>query len=328
MISRLVESVPEPAAEQQSAAFLHSSRITQHQSRASLGALWHLLSLDAPTVAVLWTIFTAAITHTRLPPAVPIAIVLAVWALYASDRLLDARQLGAGRGRNPCSDLEPRHLFHHLHRLQFTKLAVFCGVGVVMLIPLFPLYTLRLYLVEGVAIAGYFLLIHAPSTRVDGRVSPLPSRRRLPKELLVGPFFSAATFIPTVSARPELRSGLAPLAVLFAALCSLNCLYIYAWEHSPKSESDRTMSYLQDNLTGLSLLLLAASVFSFFIRSRLTRPVSYLSLYPLACAGSALLLIAIHSGRRRFSPVTLRASADAALLTPLVFLPFLCWPHP
>ena len=55
--------------------------------------LWHLLSLDAPTVAVLWTWFIAASVHIALPLTSLLAMGLVVWMLYAADRLLDARLL-------------------------------------------------------------------------------------------------------------------------------------------------------------------------------------------------------------------------------------------
>ena len=62
--------------------------------------LWHLLSLDAPTVAALWTWFIARANHIRLPLASPVAMALAVWMLYAADRLLDARLLDTSPRRH------------------------------------------------------------------------------------------------------------------------------------------------------------------------------------------------------------------------------------
>jgi hypothetical protein len=56
-------------------------------------ALWHLLSLDAPTIAALWTWFIASANHIHLPIASTLAMALAVWMLYAADRLMDARLL-------------------------------------------------------------------------------------------------------------------------------------------------------------------------------------------------------------------------------------------
>jgi hypothetical protein len=42
-----------------------------------------------------------------------------------------------------------------------------------------------------------------------------------------------------------------------------------------------------------------------------------------ACTLAAVLLLALHSNRRRLAQIDLRAAADLTLLTPLLLLPFL-----
>ena len=84
--------------------------------------LWHLLSLDAPTVAALWTVFVARAVRVELPWNVPVAMFAAVWAIYAADRLLDA-----GRQEN----LEARHRFHGVHRPRVRDGAGGCWVCLV-----------------------------------------------------------------------------------------------------------------------------------------------------------------------------------------------------
>ena len=54
-------------------------------------ALWHLASLDAPTVAVTWSLAFAWAAQVRLPGWIPLLLALACWAVYVADRLLDAR---------------------------------------------------------------------------------------------------------------------------------------------------------------------------------------------------------------------------------------------
>lgn len=53
--------------------------------------LWHLSSLDAPTVAVVWSLGFGWAAGVRLPFWVPVLIALGTWAVYIGDRLLDAR---------------------------------------------------------------------------------------------------------------------------------------------------------------------------------------------------------------------------------------------
>ena len=200
-----------------------SAQLAPARTIASPLALWHLLSLDAPTVAALWTWFIARANHIRLPLASIAAMALAVWVLYAADRMLDARILDAPRGLPRHHELEARHYFHHRHRQAFLIGTAFAAATLAVLLTDLPAIAIRLYLLEGALLFMWFLILHGTH-----------SAHRLPKEIAVGLFFAAATFIPTVSREPfagsaVLRLTLLPAALLFAALCSLNCLFIYAW---------------------------------------------------------------------------------------------------
>lgn len=222
---------------------------------------------------------------------------VAVWTLYAADRLLDTE------------DLEPRHRFHHQHRTAFLAGIVLASITLAILLPRIPSETIHLYLILGGLVFGYFVLIHA--TR---------SAHRLPKELAVGVCFAAAVFIPTVSRRPNLRIPLLAPALLFAALCSLNCLFIYAWEHAATSPSHPPHSTTQLALRHLILLasINTAAGAAFAILDRHGPwPI------PAATAISTALLLLLNASRHRYSSVTLRAAADLTLLTPLIFLPLL-----
>ncbi len=283
-------------------------------------ALWHLLSLDAPTVAALWTWFVARASHVRLPLASPVAMALAVWILYAADRLLDTRILSAGaRETYPYDQLEARHFFHHRHRRTFSIGIAFAGMAVAALLPRLDPAAVRLYLMEGALLFVWFLILHA--TR---------SAHRLPKEIAVGLFFSAAIFIPTIARASGLRMALLPYAILFAALCSLNCLFIYMWEHRrgrPARREDwpanARPAHATTRLALAHLNALAASVaiagtaLAFMHPHPDQRPIA------VACSLAAVLLLALDRNRKRLSPIYLRAAADLALLTPLLLLPFL-----
>jgi hypothetical protein len=268
-------------------------------------ALWHLLSLDAPTVAVVWTAFLARASHVQLPLAPPIAMFLAVWILYASDRLLDARVLEDET--RSLHDLEPRHLFHHLHRRAFIAGIVFAFAALAFLLPHLDPTALTLYLIEGAFLIAWALVLHASH-----------SAHRLPKEIAVGLFFAAAVFIPTVARAPQLRHTLLPSALLFAALCILNCLYIYAWEHpGARPHAHWSTRFATAQLTPITLALLVAAVALAMVHR--AAPASP----PIACALSMACLLALDCTRTHLQPTTLRAAADLALLTPLLFLPLL-----
>jgi len=275
-------------------------------------ALWHLLSLDAPTVAVLWTWFIASANHVHLPISSALAMVVTVWMLYAADRLMDARLMDARvLDANPThhQDLEARHYFHHRHRSTFLTGILLASIALAILLPRLEAQAIHLYLILGGLVCGYFILIHAT-----------PSAHRLPKEIAVGLCFAAATFIPTVARRPDLRLPLLPSALVFATLCSLNCLFIYAWEHEDHRTNRPTHAITHlalRNLPSLTILLTLSSTALALFDHQAPQTI------PCATAISAALLLLLHNRRHFIARTTLRAAADLALTTPILLLPFL-----
>jgi hypothetical protein len=311
-------------------------------------ALWHLLSLDAPTVAALWTVFIARCSHLHLPWTEPAAMFIAVWMIYAADRLLDARLLDTNiLNTHPLdtpsiepsiasADLEARHRFHHRYRSAFSTFIVLSSVALAALLHRIDPRSLHLYVLLATLLAGWMLLIHSQPNLVHN--SATATVRRLPKEIAVGIFFPAAVFIPTLARTAALpaaihflgaaanwiRPTLLPSALLFAAVCMLNCLCLYAWEHptsrvetaAPRPQPHWTTRWATSRLTYLALLLLAASTIASVSRAL---PIA---LPALACSLSTALLFGLNLYRRRLSAIHLRAMADLVLLTPILFLPF------
>jgi len=262
--------------------------------------LWHLLSLDAPSVATLWTWFIARATRTPLPGSLLFAMFLAVWLLYAADRLLDTRDTAPQSQHQ----LEERHFFHRSHFRDFRVGMLLASLALAALLPRLPAPTLRLDAMLSALLFAYFVLIHtAAATRSLG----------LTKELAVGVFFSASSFIPTVSSQPGLHLTLLPAAILFAALCSLNCLFIHTWEHPANAATN----------SGLRMVsILAAVVFLGGITLALFDQQIPLQI-PFACALASALLLLLHGNRNRLARGTLRAATDLCLLTPVILLPLL-----
>jgi hypothetical protein len=277
-------------------------------------ALWHLLSLDAPTVAALWTWFIARANHIHLPASSILAMAVAVWMLYAADRLMDARLLDIAAEE----DLEARHYFHHRHRIAFLIGILLASITLAFLLPQLEAAALHLYLVLGGLLAGYFILIHATPRAAASRTTT----HRLPKEIAVGIFFASAVFIPAVARSPDLRFTLLPVALLFAALCSLNCLFIYAWEHPHPSHDHPPHTTTRLALRHLPFLALSIPAVAAVL---LCQTKIHQAPWPIAtaCALSAALLFLLHYRRHSIVPITLRAAADLALITPILLLPFL-----
>ena len=269
--------------------------------------LWHLHSLDAPTVAMLWTWAFARSADVLLAPAWLAAVFGAVWILYAADRLLDATRAGCTVFAH---DLEERHHFHARHKQLFRVGLAAASVALIPLLLAIPAAAMRLYLALAAVLGVWLLLIHFRLPAVVGRPA-----RPLPKELAVGVFFAAATAIPAVVERPALRMHLLPATLLFAALCSLNCVFIHAWEHPGPAGDAPTPPGLRFALRHVRLcvgglvLLAAVTVGAHGVLSPLA----------VAVALSAALLLLLD----RWPPADatlLRAAADLALLTPLLFL--------
>ena len=298
-------------------------------------ALWHLLSLDAPTVAALWTLFIAHSARIPLPWQAPAAMFAAVWMIYAADRLLDARLLDAYNSANILGaphlafemwvstdlnhrdthhkpNLEPRHRFHHHHRSRFLAIITLSALALIYLLYRIDPRALHLYALLATLLAAWMLLIH---------IRPLPNdlTQRLPKELAVGLFFPAAVFIPTITRAPWLRPTLLPAAALFACVCTLNCLYLYAWEHpTPTPHAHLTTRWATAHLAPIATLTLILSATT----AALTHHTPTTALPALACTLSSAALLLLHALRHRLSPLHLRATADLVLLTPLLLLPF------
>lgn len=278
------------------------------QTRSAL-ALWHLCSLDAPSVATLWTIFIADVSGVRLSWSAPTGMFLAVWILYAADRILDARN-----ALIPGEHLEVRHLFHNEHRKIFIAAMAFCSLWLGALVVTFSAEEVLLFSALAILLLAYLILIHVGRPGEQAQ-----DDARLPKEFAVGAFFAAAVFIPTVARQPNEFLHLLPSAALFGIVCTLNCLFVYAWEHPEGAShahwSTRAVVRHLRPATWLSVaialvLLIAPSA------THVNAPTA------IACALCLLCFLILHKQRGKLSKLTLRALVDFVLLAPLPILIF------
>ena len=269
---------------------------------------WHLTSLDAPTVALVWSLAFAWAAHVVLPLWIPILLALAAWAAYVTDRLLDART--ALRAAN-FNGLRERHWFHHRYRRLLVPLAIgaTCACGCIVF-TLMPVVARERDSVLAAAALAYFTRVHStrrlPSRRVSGF---LPFFR---KELLVGLLFTAACVLPALSRASGTSLGLFPLtvaAIVFALLAWLNCHAIDRWEN--RKPAQRSPIFRQACVLALAGLLLAAILFPAQPRA---------AALVLAAAVSSLLLGLLDLVRARLTSLALRAAADLVLLTPVALI--------
>ena len=252
---------------------------------------WHLLNLDAPSVAALWTGFFAWQFHVPLSFRTGVTLALAVWLLYTVDRLADA-----WRG----SVAQERHRFHKRHMRSLAAAALYVG-------PLLAVLTWHLaspvrtgWIVLALPLAAYLVAVH---------LAELP----LAKEPLVAAFFAAAAAMPEVVSHRVQTAGLLHAMALFGVLCWLNCAALARWEGT-LAQADVCTAWLGRKLPeALAVYALAAALF------RVPQGVG-IGLAGIAAAGCLLVLDRL---RPRIQSTTLRALADAALLTPLLVWPVL-----
>ncbi len=260
-------------------------------------------------MAATWTIFVAWLAGVRISVADPIAMFLAVWMLYAADRLLDARPMFHIPSQ---PGLEERHRYHHAHRNRFLAVILAASLPLAWLLYSLSAAVLQLYMLLVCLLSAWLLLVHARPASASS------SAHRLPKELAVGVFFPAAVFIPTVARAPALRHALLPAAIAFACVCTLNCLFLFAWEHPYERNhahfSTRLGARHLKHLTLLLIALTCAAAFRGIPRAHL--PIHQRTAL-LACSLSGVLLWLLHGYRLRIPRTTLRALADLALLTPV-----------
>lgn len=268
---------------------------------ANCAQLWHLFSLDAPTVAALWAWGMAGAFHVRLPWSAPLLLALGTWLLYIADRILD----GVG-SRRFHAGLRDRHYFYMRHRRGFL---VAGACGALLLVWLIATRMTAAAFHEDLVLFAlalvYFGLIHLCGPAVE---------HWFPKEMAVGVVFASATAVPAWSRLAGHRLQLLPLVILFATLCWMNCAAIEKWE-TESGHAHATTQWLQQRLQPVAVLIATLAILGAIVAALLRLPPRTTTLYA-ACATSALLLAGLD--RADLSATQLRIAADAVLLTPLL----------
>ena len=279
---------------------LHSRAAARPVDAPAPLRLWHLASLDAPTVAAVWGLAFAWAAHIALPRWIPALLALGTFAVYVADRVLDARRaLRSGAVHT----LRARHLFHWRHRRALVPLAAIAAVAAACLIfSRMPAINRARNSVLAAAALMYFSGVHG------AHQAPTWLRRIFSKELLVGVLFTAGCAAPAFSRLGSVwPTPLLAAMAFFAALAWLNCHAIEEWESAARPEHTVRLGVL------LGACGIAAAAFSLHADPRIAALLA-------AGSASALLLALLGSLRTRLTPLALRAAADLVLLTPLVLV--------
>jgi hypothetical protein len=256
--------------------------------------LWpNLLSLDAPLVAVLWQALFVCCFHGKLAATTGGLLVASVWLIYTADRALDV-------WRGECSSV--RHRFYQAHWRTFFPLwiAVLLASGWLAAIQL-PAGLRWRGLALLAAVLAYLFAVHGGSAASQaGRTSAVTS-----KEASVGLLFALGV---SLAAWNNVRTWTDAGAIgLFFVLCWINCAAIQKWE----SASWNGGADWPVRSASVAVALVAGVVLW------MHRPI-----LGGAEMASAIAFVWLDRWERRLSPEALRVLADAALLSPLLFLPF------
>lgn len=253
---------------------------------------WHLLSLDAPTVAMLWAWYLVRAQGEESSGwSIPL-LGVATWLLYVADRLLDGY-----RGQGLCE----RHVFHRRYRRRLIPLAgVMAGALTWAAWVLLPREELRVALGLAAVVALYLAAVHV--SRAAGRW--------LPKTMAVAVIFAVAVSVPAWTLADHLtgagRAALGFKVALFAGVCWLNCVAIKRWEG--QSAVHASTRWAGSHLWALAFTAVCIAVLA--MPSRVA----------MAVLLSALILAGLDAVRGRLSALQLRIAADVALLSPLLWL--------
>ena len=281
---------------------VHAGRGTSHPTPWWLW--WNILSLDAPTVAVVWALLLARPSHMRLRAADEIVLGLVVWCIYISDRLFDGLKSTNRRV------LRERHLFCAKHLAALTWLLLLAAIAVLwMTADFLAAREVRAGMKLAATIGAYMASIHL------GRGS---MARFVPKEVAVGILFAVGTSLPAWSSLSDFSwEEWIPFG-LFAVLCSLNCLAIECWENEPRhpdwfQSCSPVIRWVETRINQIAVAL-AASAFAVILVRRHPGAPGPVGSGLLAISFAALLILLLNRNRNRLSGRALRVLADATLV--------------
>jgi hypothetical protein len=260
----------------------------------------NLVCLDAPLVAVAWLALFARTCRLPLQIGNAVALFLTAWLIYLGDRLADSATI---EDNGPQSR---RQQFCRRHRRIW-----FVTVALVAVADAYVIWrtTAPQTFVVGVAVGGLALVYLVLNHPLGLIWRSLPA-----KELVIGILFAAGTLVALLPGLENAAIGFPISAILFGALCVLNCISIARWEYDlDRAQGKVSIATRHPEVArtaGLLSLVLGVAAFVMATCFHLAAPL-------FVCIGvSALLLAWLNSAPLDVDRRT--ALADLVLLSPLL----------
>ncbi len=274
------------------------SKIENRKSKVPWYLWLNVLHLDAPLITVAWQMLFARTADYELPVTESAILFLAVWIIYAGDRVLDGFRLSVG------PTTAARHRFSRRHaRPLAAGILLAATLGALLVVTTLPLRTLLAGSALGSFVVAYFAWNQLAGTRWG---------RGWLKEAVVSLVFAfGAALTPLVNAFtwPVLGETLG-----FALLCFANCLLIARLDRDRDHDRGETSIAARFGPTARpsrTLSLVLATIFAICVVIVGTTPVL------LSLLASAILLATAPLIERLVGSDAAAAWADLALLTPL-----------
>jgi hypothetical protein len=261
--------------------------------------LWlNVFCLDAPLVAISWQWLFARQMDFSLPVGDQAALFVTAWLIYLADRLADSLVLDVDVTKSF------RQAFCFRHRKLF--------IAMTITIALFDTALVFSRLDRRIFVLGLFLGAIALIYLAINFVFPRLWQAIPLKEIAIGLLFTAGTLLVLGPGLFEITSTM-NAAILFACLCSLNCMSIAVWERDldwvQKKYSIATRCSCSDLFVPVLLIVLFAISLVFAFVDPGLRSIAL-------CLGvGAILLAVLHIAPAARDERT--ALADLVLLTPL-----------
>jgi len=211
--------------------------------------LWlNLVCLDAPLVAICWQWIFAHSFHLSVPVGQRAALFLTAWIIYLADRFGDSVSLVTGQPKSVRQQFCLRH-----KSIWLVSIICVAAVDLIVVLQAVNHETAVPGAVLGAFTIAYMAINHAHSEIWE--TIPL-------KEFTIGSLFAAGTLLGVTPHIFAERSTMIFAAILFASLCSLNCVSIAIWERDldriQGKHSIATRWAHANSLARLVLLLLLA----------------------------------------------------------------------